>query len=547
MASRYQLVHSCVDARCGEDIHALQASAYDIELATFRRAIGKEAWRKLLARLSYDRYFPISRDQMVRYKRGVYRGVPAYFLEHSRIEYIFTMDGKVGPSFEDTLAKPPPRDNPAWTNAALERNWAPLERVRGADDMPQLRRPPPHLKAREYGTGAYGTVMPTDHAGLVFKITSDPTEAWFVAVALALKHFPPGIVRYRAVVQLPERHKGAPLFALWREEASFVGDTITSLGVFTRLFRGSATDAFVVRLNAFREAARLVRKTLKKAPGAVAKLPPAAPAVPVEALDRAVESIARLRGTARVTAALALCRSIAAQMRDARFSGALGAALAFYLEHGLLLADVHYGNVGVVRRDGQDAFVITDPGQVVALDGRYKGVRVPRLATKAAPRENPSWSMAGQAPTGVHGYAPFRDAYKRENAGVFWFATGDMESDPHFAPHHYDARVRAVVAHVQPLSMSRWMSLSKDPMPSPGYTILLNEQYVWRSKHDGTWRSSEGTQPRPRDIRRGIVRLVAQTGEVYPLVAAPFELATLFQIEMLPTILVALHVPTPRS
>jgi hypothetical protein len=94
---RYQYVHSCADSTY-EDIQALQASEKEVGIDSFRRAIGTQAWRELQANLGYDRDFPISRDWAVRYGKGTYRGVPCYFCRHSRIEHIFTLDGKLGPS-----------------------------------------------------------------------------------------------------------------------------------------------------------------------------------------------------------------------------------------------------------------------------------------------------------------------------------------------------------------------------------------------------------------------------------------------------------------
>jgi hypothetical protein len=96
----YHYVHSCPSSTY-EDIQALQASESSISQRTFQRKIGNEQWRRLTAELGYDRHFPISKDWHVGYYEGVYRHVPAVFLRHSRIEYIFTIDGRVGSSHAD--------------------------------------------------------------------------------------------------------------------------------------------------------------------------------------------------------------------------------------------------------------------------------------------------------------------------------------------------------------------------------------------------------------------------------------------------------------
>jgi GNAT superfamily N-acetyltransferase len=95
--SRYIFVHSCPSSTY-EDIQALTASEKPISLDTFRRAIGPAQWAEIQASLGYDRSFPIRRDWHVGYFRGVYRGVAAVFLRHSRIEHIFTLHGMCGPS-----------------------------------------------------------------------------------------------------------------------------------------------------------------------------------------------------------------------------------------------------------------------------------------------------------------------------------------------------------------------------------------------------------------------------------------------------------------
>jgi hypothetical protein len=99
LAGRFHFVHSCVSSTYA-DIRALKESEQDVSLATFRTAIGPEQWRETRENLGYDRHLPISKDWHVGYYKGVYRHVPAYFLRHSGIEYIFTLDGKVGPSHE---------------------------------------------------------------------------------------------------------------------------------------------------------------------------------------------------------------------------------------------------------------------------------------------------------------------------------------------------------------------------------------------------------------------------------------------------------------
>lgn len=79
-------------------MRALIEREESIARRTFQLAIGPAAWREIQQALGYDRDFPIRRDWHVGYYKSFYRGVPAVFLRHSRIEHIFTLDGVVGAS-----------------------------------------------------------------------------------------------------------------------------------------------------------------------------------------------------------------------------------------------------------------------------------------------------------------------------------------------------------------------------------------------------------------------------------------------------------------
>ena len=59
----------------------------------------------------------------------------------------------------------------------------------------------------------------------------------------------------------------------------------------------------------------------------------------------------------------------------------VGEAFAYYLEEGLLLADVHFGNIGEAMPEDHAAceLVITDPGHMVPLKDRWLSVSVPKL------------------------------------------------------------------------------------------------------------------------------------------------------------------------
>ena len=94
---RYRFVTDCISSTY-EDISALKESGEDVSRTAFARALGPAEWKAIQKELGYDRDFPISGDWHVDYRKGTYRGVPAYYLVWSGIEYIFTLDGQQGAS-----------------------------------------------------------------------------------------------------------------------------------------------------------------------------------------------------------------------------------------------------------------------------------------------------------------------------------------------------------------------------------------------------------------------------------------------------------------
>lgn len=96
-AGHYHFVHACPGSTY-EDMRALIATERRVSLPTFRHAIGLEQWIELQEGLGYDRHLPISKDRVIGFYKGTYRQVPAYFVRHSGTEYIFTLNGELGPS-----------------------------------------------------------------------------------------------------------------------------------------------------------------------------------------------------------------------------------------------------------------------------------------------------------------------------------------------------------------------------------------------------------------------------------------------------------------
>jgi hypothetical protein len=72
---------------------------------------------------------------------------------------------------------------------------------------------------------------------------------------------------------------------------------------------------------------------------------------------------------------------VAAEITRTGAAPLVGPALGFYLQHGILLADVHFGNLGEIVLPGSTKWelVITDPGHMVPLDKKWLHVKVPQL------------------------------------------------------------------------------------------------------------------------------------------------------------------------
>lgn len=239
------------------------------------------------------------------------------------------------------------------------------------------------VSVAELGCGHYGCVMPTEDPKVVCKVTSDVTEATFIVAAATLRGEPPeGIVRYHGIYQLPEKHRGRDTFILWREAALDVG--LPSF--YSRDYRAKN---LATNLYDFKTLANLARETLKGSSRRDALLEEArkyegrawdicSDFAPRSEFGPEGEKLSkRFKGALRLAVALRLCDIMAEIMENTDGSDMVGSALRYYLQEGILLADVHTGNVGTVERTS--GWVITDPGHAVGLEGRWDNLRVRAL------------------------------------------------------------------------------------------------------------------------------------------------------------------------
>jgi hypothetical protein len=298
--------------------------------------------------------------------------------------------------------------NPPWVDNIVAKNWEALESLVGSARMPAQtdESTPRRRSVQDYGCGHYGCVSPTSAPEVVFKVTSDPLEAHFVAAAIQIagnKKFgwPIGIVRYERIVQLEGSYRRRPVFGLWREEAYDVGALVHAhrhqVGGGPEWFRKldaygkMAFEHFAVRLRRFKDWAARFKESTDRSKNRSELLKRvhehadwAREAIEYQDAENGYERVLKSSWSApqRLAACLRACEINAEMMGNEPVGTYIGEALEFYLENGLLLADVHLNNIGrVLREDFSDGiWGITDPGHAVPLDDRFAAVTVPSLA-----------------------------------------------------------------------------------------------------------------------------------------------------------------------
>lgn len=295
--------------------------------------------------------------------------------------------------------------NPPWVDRALNKYWGQLELRFGQDNMPLVEPVGTRRKKRkhkqELGCGHYGCVLETATPERVMKVTSDASEAAFVTAALSLdpKLWPRGMIRYFDIVELAgETHRRRPVFAVLRRHATRVGCGLRMPEHWVKRFHRTSIHEGLDRLGLFNDCARIVRLYLMSQRNAKQGLEELSSlerwAYAAQADDMWPDDVRRDTGafvfggygvyTGARGAAVnrRRCEVAAEMMANTHFTSAIGEALEYYLNRGLLLADVHRGNIGEAKVDeeGYDwDIVITDPGHMVPLKDKWLEVQVPVL------------------------------------------------------------------------------------------------------------------------------------------------------------------------
>lgn len=249
------------------------------------------------------------------------------------------------------------------------------------------------LGFREYGAGHYGSVYPTAEPGVVIKITTDRTEAKFIMAAMSLAQkegkWPRGIVRYHGIYQVSDRKiRNRPVFILWRDEIQpgtlhDLDDTAkdySSIRIHLQALVATKILAHELRMKLLRMK-KIPKDLVDRAWNNDYPDYLDAPFKAGEKINAANDYIRDLQrhssiGSGKV---VALMRAVQNGCQNMYMSNSFypGYALEYYLNNGILLADVHGDNVGRLPNTREEEWVISDPGHAVFLNHDFDHLSIP--------------------------------------------------------------------------------------------------------------------------------------------------------------------------
>lgn len=94
----YFFVIDCVHSTT-EDIDNLTENAEEVSFEEFLSHVNQKEFEEIERNMGYPANEHLQRlgdDYAVSFWHGTFRGVDAYYFDHSRIEYVFTLNGQVG-------------------------------------------------------------------------------------------------------------------------------------------------------------------------------------------------------------------------------------------------------------------------------------------------------------------------------------------------------------------------------------------------------------------------------------------------------------------
>jgi hypothetical protein len=261
------------------------------------------------------------------------------------------------------------------------------------DALAKLGKKKRKLGFREYGAGHYGSVYPTAEPGVVIKITTDKTEAKFIMAAMSLAQkegkWPRGIVRYHGIFQVADRIiRNRPVFILWRDEIQpgtlhDLDDTApnySDIRIHLQALVATKILAHELRMKLLRMK-KIPKDLLDRACNQDYPEYLDAPFKAGEKISAANEYIRDLQHKPNIGSgkAVALMRAVRNGCENMYMSNSFdpGYALEYYLDRGILLADVHGDNVGRLPNTDETEWVISDPGHAVFLNHDFDHLSVP--------------------------------------------------------------------------------------------------------------------------------------------------------------------------
>lgn len=259
---------------------------------------------------------------------------------------------------------------PPWVTKVIRKESGTIAKAFGKKYLPR------DIDVNELGTGHYGTVFSTAEKNIVLKITSDPTEAEFINWLGTLPKDKrdwddelAGLVKYYGIVELNVTHRRRPVNAILREGAYKVGyyDVIPQMKktAYNPEYVEYQSSELRHHLQVFQRMAALVRKYEKRLTSEQLQN------VYHQSDEEYYAEIAytgwEKRGPIKKKALIALTfmRNSIELMQNTWITKIIGNVYAHLMEYGVILADVHLNNIGLVKR--QNTPVITDPGHMIKI------------------------------------------------------------------------------------------------------------------------------------------------------------------------------------
>jgi hypothetical protein len=258
-------------------------------------------------------------------------------------------------------------------NDAVGYNYDKLESAFGAENMP------PRLSDTFWkilNCGHHGCVFKTYTKGKVFKLTDDGTEAAFVAFLLNNKMKLDGFVEYHKVVMMPRcKPFNKTIYAILRQEVDCAGIEKIMKSCLRDKKQREYIDylrEFIFNLKDYCETFQELTMNFKNRLQLTASAFKNHKNIYSQEIQNVFSIIAdkpeRYEIDYKLTVLLATIRDLFYTYLKPPFSyyaGPLAVSMLKLLDMGILLGDVHEGNVGYIKKSGE--IVVFDPGHAVAL------------------------------------------------------------------------------------------------------------------------------------------------------------------------------------